>query len=129
MPRGERAPALGTPVVFVSASDLRRAAEFYGGKLGLPLESEDRYACVFRAGTTTLRVTRVGTVVRAPYTVLGWVVPDLRAMLDDLSARGVEPERFEHLEQDERAVWTAPGGARVAWLRDPDGNVVSLTET
>jgi arachidonate 15-lipoxygenase len=50
---------------------------------------------------------------------------DLRA---DLAARGVDFERFDGVEQDEQGVWAAPGGALVAWFKDPDGNVLSLTQ-
>ena len=60
--------------------------------------------------------------------MLGWTVGDIHAMITDLAGRGVAFERFDGLEQDEAGVWTAPGGARIAWFRDPDGNVLSLTQ-
>jgi catechol 2,3-dioxygenase-like lactoylglutathione lyase family enzyme len=115
-------------VAFAGATDLQRAREFYEGVLGLPLESEDSFACVFRAGDTRLRVTRVDEVSAAPYTVLGWAVPDIEAKIRELAARGVEFERYEGMQQDELRAWSAPSGARVAWFKDPDGNTLSITE-
>ena len=76
-----------------------------------------------------LRLAKADRVDPAPGTVLGWRVPDIDEALRALGERGVEPLRYEHLEQDGRGVWTSPGGARVAWFADPDGNVLSLTES
>jgi catechol 2,3-dioxygenase-like lactoylglutathione lyase family enzyme len=115
-------------VAFAGATDLQRAREFYEGVLGLPLESEDSFACVFRAGGTRLRLTRLDEVSAAPYTVLGWAVPDIEAKIRELAARGVEFERYEGMQQDELRAWSAPSGARVAWFKDPDGNTLSITE-
>ena len=115
-------------VAFVATRDLEGAARFYGGVLGLePIESTP-FANVYDAGGTTLRVTRVDEVAAAPYTVLGWKVPDVEAAIGALSARGVEFKRFDGVEQDEHGVWTAPGGSRIAWFADPDGNTLSLQQ-
>ena len=37
-------------------------------------------------------------------------------------------EKYDFLEQDNSGVWTSPNGSKVAWFKDPDGNVLSLTE-
>ena len=63
-----------------------------------------------------------------PFTVLGWTVADARVSVAALAARGVEPVRYEGMGQDDDGIWSAPGGARVAWFRDPDGNTLSITE-
>jgi hypothetical protein len=55
-------------------------------------------------------------------------VRDIDATVDELSRKGVEFTRYAGMEQDDRGVWTAPGGAKVAWFLDPDGNNLSLTE-
>jgi catechol 2,3-dioxygenase-like lactoylglutathione lyase family enzyme len=115
-------------VAFAGATDLARARDFYGGVLGLPLESEDDFACVFRSGGTRLRVTRVDEAVPAPYTMLGWAVPDIEAAIGELSARGVEFLRYERMAQDDLGTWSAPSGARVAWFKDPDGNTLSIQQ-
>jgi hypothetical protein len=75
-----------------------------------------------------LRITAVDPVVAAPYTILGWQVSNIDSMVDDLAGRGVTFLLYENMGQDDRGVWTAPGGAKVAWFRDPDGNTLSLTQ-
>jgi catechol 2,3-dioxygenase-like lactoylglutathione lyase family enzyme len=116
-------------VAFVGSADLGRARAFYGSVLGLTAVEETGFACVFAAGSgATLRVSAVDRVDPAPYTVLGWSVADAAAVIDGLTALGVELVRYDGLVQDERGVWTAPGGARVAWFHDPDGNLLSITE-
>ncbi|MGH7318119.1 MAG: VOC family protein, partial [Candidatus Rokuibacteriota bacterium] len=77
---------------------------------------------------TMLRVSRVDKVAVAPYTVLGWTVDDIGVSIDNLKQKGVVFERFEGFPQDERGIWTAGDGTRVAWFRDPDGNLLSLTQ-
>ena len=115
-------------VAFAATTDLGRAHAFYGEVLGLTHVETTPYAAVYDAGGTTLRVTLVDRVVPAPYTVLGWTVADIAAAMDDLARRGLAFARYEGLDQDPAGVWTAPGGARIAWFRDPDGNVLSLTQ-
>ena len=115
-------------IAFAATTDLDRSHAFYGGVLGLPHLETTGFANVYEAAGTSLRVTLVDHVAAAPYTVLGWTVGDIHAMITDLAGRGVAFERFDGLEQDEAGVWTAPGGARIAWFRDPDGNVLSLTQ-
>jgi catechol 2,3-dioxygenase-like lactoylglutathione lyase family enzyme len=115
-------------VAFAATADLERAHAFYGDVLGLRRVEASPFANVYDAHGTSLRVTRVDRVAAAPYTVLGWSVPDVHASIDQLTARGVAFERFSGVEQDAAGVWTAPGGAGIAWFRDPDGNVLSLTE-
>jgi len=112
-------------VAFVATTDPGRARAFYAETLGLELESESPFALVFRAGATMLRVTTVEQFTPQPFTVLGWGVPDIAAAIATL---GVACERFDGMEQDELGVWRAPGGALVAWFKDPDGNVLSLTQ-
>lgn len=115
-------------VAFLATTDAERARDFYHGVLGLPLLEEGPYGCVLDANGTLLRVTVVGERVPAPYTVLGWRVPDLDAALAALAAAGVAPLVFASIGQNDRGVWTTPRGHRVAWFADPDGNVLSLTE-
>lgn len=84
---------------------------------------------VFDLNGIMLRVAHVPEMVAAKYTVLGWEVPDIRAAVDDLRKAGVTFERYgEFMQQDERGIWNAPGGAKIAWFKDPDGNVLSLAQ-
>lgn len=113
---------------FVPSGDLERSRAFYVELLGLHLVEVTPFACVLSAGSTMLRVTKVEALRPQPFTVLGWRVDDVHRAVADLAARGVECIRFDGLDQDHAAVWTAPDGTRIAWFRDPDGNVLSLTE-
>ena len=114
-------------MAFVGVADLDRAREFYGGALGLELRDERPYALVADVSGTMLRITAVDRPSAAPYTVLGWAVSDIDAAVDRLTARGVVFTRYEGMGQDGRGIWTSPGGARIAWFRDPDDNNLSLT--
>jgi catechol 2,3-dioxygenase-like lactoylglutathione lyase family enzyme len=113
-------------VAFVGVHDLDEAEQFYGGLLRLERLGARPFALVHRTATTQLRITAVEVVRPAPYTVLGWVVADLSREIDRLTAAGVGFNRYDGMDQDSRGVWTAPGGARVAWFDDPDGNTLSL---
>ena len=114
--------------VLVGTASFDEARTFYQETLGLALVSQDPFAAVFDANGTTLRLSRVEELTPQPFAVLGWSVPDIEAAVDALKARGVEFERYPGMEQDERGLWQAPGGPRIAWFRDPDGNTLSLTE-
>ena len=117
-------------VAFVGSVDLDRARGFYAGRLGLRLVEQTEFACVFAGadGPPTLRVTAAQAVVPAPYTVLGWVVADIEAALAGLAERGIEFIRFAGLDQDGLGIWSSPSRARVVWFRDPDGNLLSVTQ-
>jgi catechol 2,3-dioxygenase-like lactoylglutathione lyase family enzyme len=115
-------------VAFAASADLPRARVFYEQILGLPVVEQNDFACVFDANGTMLRVTAVREVSPAGYTVLGWRVADIEAIVRGLSARGVAFSRFDGMEQDDNRIWTSPGGDKVAWFTDPDGNVLSLTQ-
>ncbi len=116
-------------IAFVATTMPERAKEFYANVLGLRLLSEDGFALMFDAGGTKLRVAIVRELQSAGYTVLGWIVQDIRRSIRELTDRGVEFKRYDGFGQDELGIWTAPSGARVAWFSDPDGNTLSLTET
>jgi catechol 2,3-dioxygenase-like lactoylglutathione lyase family enzyme len=115
-------------IAFAPAADLGRARAFYEQVLGLRVIEQNDFACVLDANGTMLRVTAVAEVARPGYTVLGWRVADITAVVRGLAARGVVFLRYDGLDQDGDGIWTTPGGDRVAWFTDPDGNVLSLTQ-
>jgi hypothetical protein len=82
---------------------------------------------VLDAGGTMLRVTPVPGLTARSFTVAGWNVPGIAAAVRGLTERGVQFTRYAGMTQDELGVWTTPGGDRVAWFADPDGNTLSLT--
>jgi len=119
---------LRTPVLFLATADPEKSRKFYELTLSLNCLSDDPYALVFEVGGTTLRIQKVEALSTVNHTVLGWEVVDIQMCVVELSAKGVQFEKFSHLQQDERGIWCAPSGASVAWFKDPDGNTLSLTE-
>ena len=115
-------------VAFVSTANATRARAFYRNTLGLTLVSEDEYALVFDSAGAPLRVALAQEVIPAKYTVLGWQVKDIRETVTALKKAGVIFEIFGFFKQDELGIWTSPSGAQVAWFKDPDGNVLSVSQ-
>ncbi len=95
-------------IAFVSTAQPVRARTFYHETLGLRLLEDTPFVFVFAAGTTMLRVSKVQRLTLAPYTVLGWKVPDVRATVTELVNKGVIFERYDTLSQDDSGVWTSP---------------------
>ena len=120
---------LGTsPLIgFIATVQPERAKAFYRDVLGLSLVGDEEFALVFDANGTMLRVAKVSELIPENRTVIGWQVEDIVAVVRDLAARGVQFERYDGLNQDALGIWDAGGGSRVAWFKDPDGNVLSLT--
>ena len=115
-------------IAFVATANPEVAKKFYGETLGLRFVSQDPFALVFDAGGTMLRVAVVREHQPAGYTVLGWSVPNIAAAVRELSGRGVVFERFQGMQQDASGIWQSPSGAQVAWFKDPEGNILSLTQ-
>lgn len=116
-------------LTFVATRDPDRAKRFYRDTLGLPLVAEELpFALVFDVNGTMLRVTIVEKLTPAPFTVLGWQVPNITVAAKALQKAGVEFQRYPGLPQDQLGIWTSPSGAKVAWFRDPDGNTLSLSQ-
>jgi len=115
-------------MAFVPTRDPKKARTFYEGTLGLRFVSEDHFALVFDAQGIMLRVTTVPEFKPSSFTILGWEVPDIEQAVAALRDRGVVFENYGLPDQNERGIWAAPSGARVAWFKDPDGNVLSATQ-
>ena len=115
-------------VAFAATTDGKRAADFYGRVLGLEIRSDDEFAIAFDAAGTELRLQKVERFTPHPFTTLGWQVPNVTNAVRTLSARGVVTERYPWMDQDADGIWSAPSGARVAWFKDPDGNLLSVAE-
>jgi catechol 2,3-dioxygenase-like lactoylglutathione lyase family enzyme len=116
-------------IAFATIVDVERAKSFYRDTLGLALLSEEPpFALVFNAKGIMIRLGMAKKVPQGVGTVLGWQVPDALTAVKDLQQAGVAFERFEGLPQDELGIWTSPTGAKVAWFKDPDGNILSISE-
>ena len=113
---------------FIPTIDPQKAKHFYKDILGLKLLLEDTYALEFDANGTSLRVTTVRELHPHPFTVLGWKVNDIASAIRELNKKGIKCERYDFMHQDELGIWHAPGGTKVAWFKDADGNILSLDE-
>jgi catechol 2,3-dioxygenase-like lactoylglutathione lyase family enzyme len=113
---------------FIPTIKPEKARNFYKNVLGLKLISEDQYGMEFNTNGALLRVTTVNKLTPHPFTVMGWDVDDLPTLINSLTEAGVEFEQYDFLEQDNNGIWMAPGNVKVAWFKDPDGNLLSLTE-
>jgi catechol 2,3-dioxygenase-like lactoylglutathione lyase family enzyme len=112
---------------FIPTRDFKAARDFYVDRLGLTVISQDDFALEVASSGTHIRITKVGEFTPVPFTILGWRVNDITPAVRALAAKGVIFERYDFLEQDEDGIWSAPGGARIAWFRDPESNVLSLS--
>jgi len=116
------------PAIVICTRDRARATAFYRDILGLELDYEDNFASVFNIGGVTLRVSVVADFIPHEHTILGFSVPDVAATVRALREKGVTFNIYPAFRQDELGILTVPGGmVRVAWLKDPDGNVLSVT--
>jgi catechol 2,3-dioxygenase-like lactoylglutathione lyase family enzyme len=116
-------------MAFAPTLDANKARPFYEGVLGLHVMSQDNFALALDANGIMLRVTNVPPTFKPqPFTILGWQVPDIAKSVSDLKEKGVRFERYGMPTQDADGIWSAPGGAKIAWFKDPDGNLLSLTQ-
>ena len=116
-------------MAFAPTLDANKARPFYEGVLGLHVLSQDNFALALDANGIMLRVTNVPPGFKPQqFTILGWQVPDIAKAVSELAAKGVTFERYGFAGQDAQGIWTAPGGAKIAWFKDPDGNILGLTQ-
>jgi catechol 2,3-dioxygenase-like lactoylglutathione lyase family enzyme len=118
--------ASGKLLGFVATTDYDKAKAFYEGKLGFEFVSLDQYALVMRAGGHTIRISKLPNFGLRQGTVLGWEVQDIEATARWLRDQGVALEKYPFAQDQELGIWTTPNGAKVAWFKDPDGNILSI---
>jgi len=122
-------PTSAKPITFLITRDRAAAKAFYTGTLGFPLTHEDDFAAVFDLHGTMLRISTVPDHQPAAHTVLGWEIPDITATVTALRDKGVAFTLYEGFGQDKLGIWSPPGTTtKIAWFKDPDGNVLSLTQ-
>ena len=126
------------PAIVICTNDRPRATAFYRDTLGLPLAHEDAFAAVFDIAGVTLRVSPVPDFAPHGHTILGFVVQDVAATVTALRENGVTFNLYPGFHQDALGILTIPGPPeadagtpdppiRVAWFKDPDGNVLNVT--
>lgn len=115
-------------VAFLATAKPDVCRKFYHETLGLLFVGDDGQSLVFDSNGTTVRVQKVPQVTPAARTTIGWEVSDVVHAVRTLTSLGIRFERFPNIDQDRDGIWTAPTGTLVAWFRDPDGNLLSLSE-
>jgi len=115
-------------VAFVPIKDSEKARAFYEGVLGLRFVKDDGFALVLEANGIMVRAAKMKEFTPAQFTILGWQVSDIEQVVGGLAAKGVHFEIFGFFKQDELGIWTAPTGDKVAWFKDPDGNILSVSQ-
>ncbi|RXH57676.1 VOC family protein [Granulicella sibirica] len=113
---------------FIPTTDAERSKAFYVDVLKLKFVADDHFALVVATNSSTIRIVRMQEFTPAQGTILGWEVPDLPMEVASLTEAGITFERYGFLEHDALGIWTTPSGSKVAWFKDPDGNVLSLSQ-
>ena len=115
-------------IAFVATVDSGKSRAFYQNVLGLRCIGEDEFAAVYDSHGVELRVQKVKTFVPQPHTALGWSVASIDRVVAEMRKKGVIFQRYSFLQRDNEGIWAAPSGAKIAWFKDPDGNLLSFTE-
>jgi predicted enzyme related to lactoylglutathione lyase len=113
---------------FIPTTDSERARKFYVDQLKLEFVADDQFALVVKTQTSMVRIAKTPNFTPAEYTILGWEVPAIAETVKELTASGISFTRYSFIEQDAAGIWTSPSGSKVAWFKDPDGNVLSLSQ-
>jgi catechol 2,3-dioxygenase-like lactoylglutathione lyase family enzyme len=116
-------------VAMLGTTNAEAARAFFEGRLGLTFIADHPHALIFDSGGVRLMVQKVNAVTPPHGTALGWSVSDLTGLMQRLAERGVSFERFPGMDQDEMGVWRPAGPSTgVAWFKDPDANLLSLSQ-
>jgi predicted enzyme related to lactoylglutathione lyase len=113
-----------------AVDDLAKAQEFYGETLGVKTTElvEEMLLQLDLAGDRPTLIYAKPDFAPATYTILNFMVDDIEATVDELSERGVELERYEGMDQDEKGISRSPAGPLIAWFKDPAGNILSALQ-
>jgi predicted enzyme related to lactoylglutathione lyase len=112
-----------------AVADMDAAKEFYGETLGLPIEvmSEEHGVTALKLNGGDVLMYLNPEMTPASYTMLNFEVDDIDATVEGLSARGIEIERYEGFDHDEKGIVRGPG-PQIAWFKDPSGNVIAVLQ-
>lgn len=117
----------------IAVSDIQKAVAFYEGKLGLRVLKAGPSAHIAdgsriygSGGGPALEVYQSVTAGKSAATLATWYVDDIDAIVEELSAAGVEFARYDEFEHDANGITARAGGGRIAWFKDPDGNTFAI---
>jgi len=120
--------AAGKMVGFIPTTNYDKARAFYEGKLGFEFVSLDQFALVVSVGGHMIRIVKLPNFTPLQATILGWEVGDIVSVAKWLADRGVALEKYPFVQDRELGIWTTPNGDKVAWFKDPDGNILSVSQ-
>jgi catechol 2,3-dioxygenase-like lactoylglutathione lyase family enzyme len=118
----------GKMIGFIPTMDYDKARVFYELKLGFEFVSLDQYAMVMKIAGHMVRIVKLAKFTPLQGTILGWGVENIEAVAAWLQHQGVATEKYPFVQNRELGIWTTPSGDKVAWFKDPDGNVLSVSQ-
>jgi len=111
----------------IAVKNLSTAKRFYADTLGLKqVAAEGEEAIVYRSGNTTLNVYRSDYAGTNKATAVTWTVPDVEETVQELKAKGVKFEHYDTLGMQRSGDIHTAGDMKVAWFKDPDGNILNV---
>lgn len=111
-----------------SVNDIQKAKQFYGQTLGLEVSEANGLLTLHIAGGSTVLVYPKQNHTPATFTILNFPVKNIEEAVDELAKRGTRFERYEgDMKTDEKGIFRG-GGPKIAWFRDPAGNILSVLE-
>jgi len=113
---------------FLVTTDYDKTRAFFEGTLGFEFVSLDQFALAMKIGGHQVRISKIPNFTPRQGTVLGWEVSDIEATVAALTKSGVVFEKYPFVQDKERGIWTTPDGSKVAWFKDPDGNILSVSQ-
>jgi catechol 2,3-dioxygenase-like lactoylglutathione lyase family enzyme len=109
-----------------AAPDIDAARSFYADTLGLEVSDGPMGVLTLElAGDRPTMIYPKPDFEPATYTILNFQVDDVEAAVDELTARGVEFERYEGFDQDDKGIMR-DNGPEIAWFKDPAGNILAV---
>jgi catechol 2,3-dioxygenase-like lactoylglutathione lyase family enzyme len=115
-------------VTFLGSKDLDRSKDFYENILGLNYKGRDEFALIFELKDVLLRINYLPDFTSKEFTAMGWIVDNIKDKVDKLEEKGVKMEMYDMFDQDEQGITTIPDGTKLAYFKDPDSNILSLTQ-
>ena len=110
-----------------STNDMEKAREFYSDKLGLNVTEENGSLNLHLEGGGTVFIYPKDDHEPATYTALNFPVKDIDEAVDSLARAGIQLERYEGIDQDERGIARDENNS-IAWFKDPAGNILSVLQ-